>query len=56
MESHQEIEVKTAHQKRIRKKYVPPKLTPLGDLRDLTLGTSPGIGDSQNPTIFRAGT
>ncbi len=29
--------------------YEPPKLTNLGDLREFTLGGSPGIGDSGNP-------
>lgn len=29
-----------------RKPYLKPFLTPLGDLRSLTLGGSPGIGDS----------
>ncbi len=29
-----------------RKAYEPPALTLLGDVRDLTLGGSPGTGDS----------
>jgi hypothetical protein len=29
--------------------YDPPRLTSLGDVRDLTLGGSPGTGDSGNP-------
>lgn len=29
-----------------KKPYTSPKLTVLGDIRDLTLGASPGIGDS----------
>lgn len=29
-----------------RRPYVPPRLEILGDLRDLTMGPSPGIGDS----------
>jgi hypothetical protein len=31
--------------------YQTPKLTALGDVRDLTLGGSPGTGDSGNPGI-----
>jgi len=31
-----------------RKPYEPPALTALGDVRDLTLGGSPGTGDSGN--------
>jgi hypothetical protein len=31
--------------------YSAPKLTVLGDVRDLTMGGSPGIGDSGNATI-----
>ncbi len=34
--------------------YRPPKLTNLGDLRDLTLGPSAGVGESGNPVVFRA--
>jgi hypothetical protein len=29
--------------------YSPPRLEVLGDVRDLTLGGSPGVGDSGNP-------
>ena len=38
-----------AHQNssvRSRKPYLRPRLRPLGDLRSLTLGGSPGVGDS----------
>lgn len=31
-----------------REPYLPPRLQLLGDLRDLTLGGSPGTGDSGN--------
>ncbi|MBI4819746.1 MAG: lasso RiPP family leader peptide-containing protein [Deltaproteobacteria bacterium] len=31
-----------------------PRLSRLGDIRELTLGGSPGAGDSGNPTTFRA--
>jgi hypothetical protein len=31
--------------------YEPPKLTSLGDVRDLTLGGSAGTGDSGNPGL-----
>jgi hypothetical protein len=36
-----------------KKPYQPPELTALGDLRDLTMGPSPGIGESGNPVVFR---
>jgi hypothetical protein len=32
-----------------REPYAPPRLTPLGDVREVTLGGSPGVGDSVNP-------
>lgn len=35
-----------------RKAYTPPRLQSLGDLRDLTLGGSPGLGDSGMPAQF----
>jgi hypothetical protein len=34
---------------RKRRVYSPPRLEVLGDIRDLTLGPSPGVGDSINP-------
>lgn len=36
-----------------RRAYARPRLEVLGDVRDLTLGGSPGIGDSGNPENFR---
>lgn len=36
-----------------KKPYRRPRLQAYGDLRDLTLGPSPGIGESGNPAIFR---
>lgn len=35
-----------------RRPYTPPHLEALGDLRDLTLGGSPGTGDSGDPVNF----
>jgi hypothetical protein len=32
-----------------REPYAPPRLTPLGDVRQVTLGGSAGVGDSINP-------
>jgi hypothetical protein len=32
-----------------RKTYSPPKLEEYGDVRELTLGPSKGVGDSTNP-------
>ena len=37
-----------------KKPYAKPRLIPYGDLRTLTLGPSPGIGESGNPAVFRA--
>lgn len=37
----------------IRQVYDVPTLTLLGDVRDLTLGGSPGSGDSGNPGAER---
>ncbi len=37
-----------------RKLYRPPTLTVFGDVRDVTLGPSVGIGESGNPLVFKA--
>lgn len=37
-----------------KRPYEPPKLILFGDLRTLTLGPSPGIGESGNPALFKA--
>ncbi len=34
--------------------YSPPRLEVLGDVRDLTLGGTPGLGDSGDPMNFQA--
>ena len=34
-----------------RRAYARPQLEILGDLRNLTLGGTPGVGDSGNPLI-----
>jgi len=36
-----------------RRRYRMPKLVRFGDIRDLTLGSSPGVGESGNPVVFR---
>lgn len=36
----------TSKQSNKRKKYEKPVLIPLGDIRDVTMGGSPGFGDS----------
>lgn len=36
-----------------RKPWRAPFLRRLGDLRGLTLGPSPGLGESANPSTFR---
>lgn len=38
---------------RSRRPYAKPKITMFGDIRDVTLGMTPGIGDSGNPALFR---
>lgn len=37
----------------IKQVYVKPELIALGDVRDVTLGGSPGSGDSGNPGAQR---
>lgn len=37
-----------------KKAYRKPRLTLWGDLRDVTLGPSPGIGESGQPGLFKA--
>jgi len=37
-----------------RKVYHKPSLEKLGNLHALTLGASPGLGDSNNPGLFQA--
>lgn len=36
-----------------KKAYTPPQLAVFGDVRDVTMGVSPGVGESGNPVIFR---
>lgn len=38
---------------RTKSSYRTPQLTEFGDVRDVVLGMSPGIGDSGNPTLFK---
>ncbi len=37
-----------------KRPYEAPRLIELGDLRTLTLGPSPGIGESGNPALFKS--
>jgi|WetSurMetagenome_2_1015567.scaffolds.fasta_scaffold720791_2 hypothetical protein len=37
----------------VRKPYSTPRLIRYGDVRDVTLGPSPGTGESGNPLSFR---
>lgn len=39
--------------RRGRKPYRKPRLVLWGDLRGLTLGPSPGVGESGNPAMFK---
>lgn len=36
-----------------KKPYTPPALNVFGDVRDVTMGVSPGMGESGNPELFR---
>lgn len=36
-----------------KKPYTPPQLAVFGDVRDVTMGVSPGVGESGNPVVFR---
>ncbi len=36
-----------------RRPYSAPVLEDFGDVRDITLGPSPGVGESGAPTMFR---
>lgn len=38
-----------------KKRYAPPRLKTYGDVRDLTLGPTPGLGESGHPGTFRQG-
>jgi hypothetical protein len=38
---------------RTRRTWTRPTLTIHGDLRQLTMGPSPGVGESANPLTFR---
>lgn len=38
---------------RSRRPYKSPRLIDFGDVRDLTLGGSPGVGDSGAPNILK---
>lgn len=37
----------------VKSNYRSPQLTEFGDVRDVVLGISPGIGDSGNPSLFK---
>ena len=43
-----------SHGERLRKPYRKPHLNELGDLRGLTLGPTPGHGESGGPLIYHA--
>jgi len=36
-----------------RRPWAPPRLRVLGELRGVTMGPSPGVGESGNPGMFR---
>lgn len=39
-----------------KRPYRSPRLIALGELLDVTMGPSPGLGESGNPAVFRSGT
>ena len=39
----------TCKKTQAKKKYLSPQVLPLGDIRDVTMGGSPGVGDSGTP-------
>ena len=47
---------KTAVKSEPARRYLPPRVEPLGDVRDLTFGGSPGVGDSGPPNTKVIGT
>jgi hypothetical protein len=55
MDSHQVSTTIAAadQEERPKKAYRRPRLTLWGDLRDVTLGPSPGVGESGNPGMFK---
>lgn len=54
MTKHSEKTVRKKPEKtRHSKAYIKPKLVCYGDVRDITLGGSPGGGDSGSPTVER---
>jgi hypothetical protein len=55
-ENHESEPVAPVREEGARKPYLKPHLEELGDLRDLTLGPSPGAGESGNPFVFHSGT
>lgn len=53
-ERHEEVssgegEVRQSTSSPARRRYQPPRLECLGDVRDITLGGTPGTGDSPDP-------
>jgi hypothetical protein len=50
----EEIQQDSSDLPRKRRPYSPPKLEVLGDIRGLTLGPSPGVGDSIQPALRKA--
>lgn len=45
-------DVSAAHSE--RRSWSAPRLRTLGELRGLTFGPSPGVGETGNPALFRA--
>lgn len=51
MKKQQHKQPNNCNDKKLKKNYIKPQLTPLGDIRDVTMGGSPGTGDSGNAFI-----
>ncbi len=53
MDENKQKEVRPAPVLAASKRYQKPHLIHHGDVRDVTMGPTPGPGESGNPTIFR---
>lgn len=53
MDATKKTEVRPAPDQPAPKRYQKPRLIHHGDVRDVTMGPTPGPGESGNPTVFR---
>ena len=50
MKTSEQTQINSSKDNIEKKQYNTPKLIPLGDIRDVTMGGSPGFGDSGSGT------